>query len=161
MDGTKQLIALLAACLATGCRTASMPAPAFAAALPPGIEATFSAPATVRQGDSLVMTLKVRNASSDVVMLDLYAQGNWSFDPIVRDDKGSVLWERGVGSGVFMSGGLAIGLPPRGEHQFTATWPGVAVPSTGSRVVHVTPRLLGPRGTPIWTGKVVAITVRD
>lgn len=134
--------------------------PGSQAGLPRGVEAQFSAPSEVSRGDSLIMTLTIRNISTVEVTVWLYVMGDASFDPIVRAGDGTILWESGINSGFLASGALGIMLSPNGERQLRAIWPRVAVPIGKESRLHITPRLLGPMGSPIWVGPVVDIRIR-
>jgi hypothetical protein len=138
-------------------RTPTQPVPE---QMPDGIAVLYSAPSEVRVGDSLVMRLTVRNDSTKTLRLDLNAQKDWSFDPVIRTDDVTLVWQRGMGALTLVSTGLEIILSPKTEQELTAVWNHVSTGSAATGVVHVTPRLLGPSGSPIWTGPVQDVTIR-
>jgi len=127
----------------------------------PGVSARLEVPEHVRQGDSLVLRLTVRNETRLPITLPISREGDLAFDPIARDAKGRVVWERLAGQ--YLSGvGESRVIQPHQTITYRATWtlrdPARLVVPVG--VYRVTGRLIGGRDTVFLSVADVPVEIR-
>ena len=147
---------LVVAAASTACRS-SVYTVTTTRTLDPAIRVTMSAPDSIGRQDTAIFAFRFENRSARPIGVSLYAREEWSVDPIIYRENGSVLWERAVSKMTIMSGATAFVLSRGSNRVISMKWVPADAPAGRYSVVG---RVVGIDGSFIWTGPRVGMTIR-
>ncbi len=99
-----------------GCSSTSEP-------LQAPIKVVVQAPSAVTIAEPVPITIRVMNTSANAEVLHVPYDSTYRFDVVVRDSKGSVVWDR-LANAFIATPLVSMTIEPGGEKDFATVWDG-------------------------------------